>query len=687
MTRFPTAALFLFATGAQAATFTVTRFDDPAPGVCDGDCSLREAIRAANSAAGPDTVVLPAGTFTLSRTGLDDVADVGDLDIQGSITIAGAGAQLSTINSNGLYRVFHIDPEGDGNLTVEIRDLAIVNASDNFGGAILNLANTTLERVSIRDSVADAGGAILTQRPLVVRSSTLSDNSVRTGGYGGAIWAQGGASVQIAGTTVSGNSAHIGGGGMALFASTAIVEDGSVFDSNVAVGGGGGVVLLDGSTLTVTGSTFTGNRGDDGGAVAVQGNSQATFISSTLAANQAVGLDFGGGGAIFLFDGGIVATGTNFDDNVALGEGGGAVLIAGATLGTMTMTGGRFMGNRAESHAGPLPGSTPGLGGAVLVIAGSNASFNGTTFISNLAALAGGAAYNDRVAALTLEDAGLAGNSATTRIGGAIASEGDLTIRRSTFTGNTALLAGGAIAASRELILIEDSEFADNDAQNAGALASSDGGRLVVRRSAFIGNDATGPNPRGLGGAILLEPAVGETLPISEIENTTFHANGARDGAVAGLGSAGNSTLRFVHSTLADNTTAGGTSLVAGASGTFQFKASILAANCSLQGTYTTLGRNLESPGNTCRLAGIDMANVSSGALALSALAGTPPRFREPAQSSVARDFVPVVNCTDAAGAPLAHDQRNLARPFGPACDAGAIERQPVDPIFANGFE
>jgi len=63
-------------------TFTPTRFDDPPPGTCDpGDCSLREAIIAANGLAGPDDIVLAAGTYTLSipGTGENSAAD-GDLD-------------------------------------------------------------------------------------------------------------------------------------------------------------------------------------------------------------------------------------------------------------------------------------------------------------------------------------------------------------------------------------------------------------------------------------------------------------------------------------------------------------------------------------------------------------------------------------------------------------------------------
>src|SRR3990172_5555255 len=56
---------------AGGTTFVVTKTADTADGVCDGDCSLREAIIAANAAAGVDTVAfnIPgAGPHTIRPT-------------------------------------------------------------------------------------------------------------------------------------------------------------------------------------------------------------------------------------------------------------------------------------------------------------------------------------------------------------------------------------------------------------------------------------------------------------------------------------------------------------------------------------------------------------------------------------------------------------------------------------------
>lgn len=65
-----TVAAFLVIPGvALADTYTPTRFDDPSPDGCKkGDCSLREAVIAANAHSGTDVIVLRGGaTYSLSR--------------------------------------------------------------------------------------------------------------------------------------------------------------------------------------------------------------------------------------------------------------------------------------------------------------------------------------------------------------------------------------------------------------------------------------------------------------------------------------------------------------------------------------------------------------------------------------------------------------------------------------------
>src|SRR6476646_5626626 len=96
------AALLCLAAAAptSAATFTVTKTADTNDGACNADCSLREAIIAANATAGLDVITVPAGTYTLTRSGVDNNAANGDLDVTDPLTINGAG-QGSTIIQAG----------------------------------------------------------------------------------------------------------------------------------------------------------------------------------------------------------------------------------------------------------------------------------------------------------------------------------------------------------------------------------------------------------------------------------------------------------------------------------------------------------------------------------------------------------------------------------------------------------
>ena len=65
----------------RAATFTpfpVTKTADTNDGTCDADCSLREAIDAANTNPGADDVPVPAGTYllTLGQLVVSDDVDI-----------------------------------------------------------------------------------------------------------------------------------------------------------------------------------------------------------------------------------------------------------------------------------------------------------------------------------------------------------------------------------------------------------------------------------------------------------------------------------------------------------------------------------------------------------------------------------------------------------------------------------
>jgi CSLREA domain-containing protein len=91
-------SLQLSALTASGATFTVTKTADTNDGICDGDCSLREAVTAANSTPGIDDVQVPAGTYALFSAS----APSGQVALHATeaLNITGAGRAATSITSS-----------------------------------------------------------------------------------------------------------------------------------------------------------------------------------------------------------------------------------------------------------------------------------------------------------------------------------------------------------------------------------------------------------------------------------------------------------------------------------------------------------------------------------------------------------------------------------------------------------
>ena len=159
-----------------ARVLTVAKTDDTSDGVCDADCSLREAIAAANSG---DTVMIPAGTYTLTLGS--------QLTIDKSLTLSGAGSedtviQAATSSADATSRVLMI--EGD-DPTVTISDMTIRhgNASEAHGGGIFNRATLTLTNITISNNFATkSGGGFINIGQADIIGSFITSNTSAFGG-------------------------------------------------------------------------------------------------------------------------------------------------------------------------------------------------------------------------------------------------------------------------------------------------------------------------------------------------------------------------------------------------------------------------------------------------------------------------------------------------------------------------
>ncbi len=340
----------------QGADLTVTKSDDTDDGVCDTDCSLREAI---GGAAFGDTIILPAGTYTLTLGT--------ELFIDKDLSLVGAGAattvvQAATVPGVGGSRVFKIAAgnveisgvsirhgvagddggftnEGGGihnNGTLTLTDSTVVrnSASDGafqtFGAGIFNEGRLTLTRSIIQHNIAEGsslghGGGIYNAGLM-----TLVDSKVRKNYAVGGVLNEGGGifnvgTLTLVNTAINNNTADSFGGGIMNFGILSINESmvsknlasvtgggidnaggsldivNSTINNNTASFFGGGIDSL-GDRLTLTNSTVTNNRAKNGGGISNMGISATTtniltLTNTTVSQNKASAK----GGGIFNF--------------------------------------------------------------------------------------------------------------------------------------------------------------------------------------------------------------------------------------------------------------------------------------------------------------------------------------------------------------------------------------------------
>jgi CSLREA domain-containing protein len=114
----------------------------------DGDgctpahCSLREAITAAHEGFGSDSVLLSAGTYTITRNGPDDTNFTGDFDIDAGMSIVGVGAGVTIVDGGGLDRVFHLPPSSS-NRSVRFRSLTVTGGFGSGTSVAIDAAGSS----------------------------------------------------------------------------------------------------------------------------------------------------------------------------------------------------------------------------------------------------------------------------------------------------------------------------------------------------------------------------------------------------------------------------------------------------------------------------------------------------------------------------------------------------------------
>ncbi len=514
-----------------SSEWTVDSFDDavdatPGDGLCAteaGACTLRAAVQEANAMAGTDVIHLPAGTYALSLTTPDeDQAASGDLDLLESVAIEGDDAATTIIDGMLGDRIFDVIWDAEKQTAVTLRKLTLtrgrLNAELKSGGAIYSDAHLRLEDVILTDNAAHGlnarGGAIYNEggRLELVRATLtgniagplLRDQADRSAG--GAIFSSGYFAMDA--STIE-SSRAVFGAGVALGDGTAFIYDSDIANNTSDRHGGGmhvgdhgedGAMLS--ATLLVSNSRIDGNvvngqrrplpdeqtdapdapvdaPGARGAGVFITAASVVYVIETSLTGNDAArecyvcNID---GGAIANEEGALIVHRTVFDDNGASRWGGAIYNAEGQTLSIAESI---FRGNvvgRNGVVSDPLSG---GLGGA---IASEGAVTVSHSVITNNRAYRGSALSGSA----TLENVSIVGNTA--RGDGAIfvrSADDKITLNHVTLAGNLVGNLSTAGAASIHAlpggeVRVKNSIIAEaGDAANCAGAVTSDGNNVI----------------------------------------------------------------------------------------------------------------------------------------------------------------------------------------------------------------
>jgi len=548
----------------------------------DGKTSLREAVFAANTVPGAQTIefaesLIASGPATIVLT-------QGELAVTDALTILGPGAKLLAIDASGSdtnqetfadgARIFNIDNRSAAAIEVSLRGLTLTGGDPNGnGGAILSVEQLSIDGMEFVANHSRGGGAIShTGANAYIVNSRFLNNAVFGAGSGGALFVEGfssGQTVTVTDNQFTGNSAANGGaiGARAGGVATTFVIDNNAIIQNSAASSGGGIFIVDGTFLraTIRNSTISENQARNGGGIfaaqvrelAVSNtaistnkspqnarggagggayllNSDVSITGSTIAGNEA-----SAGGGVFGRMGELAISFTNIADNRALsGRGGGIV----GEQGRFSLIGSTVSGNSSQSTANggggiwlmPGPGALPVISDSRIEGNSASGTGGGIDFRTGL--------EGQNSASLTLHNVTVAQNTANGAGGGlyAVTSSGGTTgpglaLFGGAILGNSSANGtGGGIHSTLASLSIQGTAISDNRARGNGGGISlpmnvSSPVQVSIVGATFEGNIASssteGP-PIGDGGAL----AIAAPTSIVSIANSIFTHNSARSG-------------------------------------------------------------------------------------------------------------------------------------------------------------
>lgn len=467
-------------------------------------------------------VTAPAGAAGVVGTGspgsCTEAALAAAMNNGGSVTFSCGGAPHTIVLSSAKTVTTFIDPEEGDRVPADptIIDGGSLITLDGNGVThhfelpcdflVCGTQSLTLRNLTLINGVNsnDQGSVHVDRGSLTVENCTFDNNqSTRsTFGRGGAIggsFALDGNSLTVSNSTFTNNYAGPSSPGGAVWASmgsstgNAATISGSHFENNFAPQSGGAVYISNGR-VTISSTDFVDNSTgtSTGGALRVlPDDDSVTHALSNLSftGNRSGTTANAGGGALHVSGTGVtvIVSDSNFTDNHASSDG-GAILNGVSSTGLLRVQDSVLSGNSALS--GFDPEATGSRGGAIESAANALQLLR-VTIENNLSGNRGGGVEmgcSGCTPASDIQDSVIRGNSTNAGDGGGVnTSTAPIPITGTTIAGNEAAGSGGGVGGS---VTLQDSVVRDNTAGgNGGGLGGND---ITVIDSLISGNLANG---------------------------------------------------------------------------------------------------------------------------------------------------------------------------------------------------
>ncbi len=362
------AVVSIFAAAASAATFTVNKTADTNDGACNEDCSLREAVAAANSSPEADTIVFDASVFA------------------GPQTITFALGEIIVVNSGGLRII------GPGAIKLTLDGNNTSRMISNSAASVLTISGLTFTRGNgVGATNSNSGGALMNNAGTVSVFNSVFTNNVTTGTAGAIRNSGAGSILNVVNCHFFNNTAGSSAGAIQNFATSVLNVSNSSFVGNTSSGATGGGAMQVNGTANISNSTFSGNNspGGAGGGLSVNGTliniNNVTMVGNT-ATTQGGGLHRGSTNVNFFIRNSIIAGNNGIATSPDVTNSAGGLVSQGNNLiGNVGTSTGWVMSDLQNQNplVGPL-GSNGGLGRTHALLAGSPAIGAGNPCVIDL---------------------------------------------------------------------------------------------------------------------------------------------------------------------------------------------------------------------------------------------------------------------------------------------------------------